>query len=168
MSNGEPSSKRGWRFLDAADWVDEQFETEAVQSIVMNDTSSKSRFLDAAELVEPLFRERFPNPYAGETDEEFAARRARTKPKRRVNLVQWPPETPERHGERMQRLRQVRSANVRSATSPTRLPGSDQTVHRAGTSGTLQGPLGTHASSRSTSSAQETTQAHGARCLPSE
>ena len=110
MSALDQPSRRGSRFLDAADWVDEQFDKEEVQRIVMNNSSSKSRFLDAAELVEPWFRQEFPHPYSGETDEDFAARQARTKPERRANMVQWPAETPEEHLMRMKRLRKVCSA----------------------------------------------------------
>ena len=109
MSALDQPSRRGSRFLDAADWVDEQFAKEEVQRIVMNN-SSKSRFLDAAELVEPWFRQQFPHPYSGETDEDFAVRQARTRPKRRANMVQWSAESPEEHMNRMKRLRKVCSA----------------------------------------------------------
>ncbi|RPD52136.1 hypothetical protein L227DRAFT_618063 [Lentinus tigrinus ALCF2SS1-6] len=108
QSNDEQQAvARGRRFLHGADWVHQMFYSPEVQQIVKN-TASRSRYLDAAEHVEPLFRAQFPTPYLGETDAQFAERQLATKKKqRREQLKQRPPETDEQFKERMGNLREA-------------------------------------------------------------
>ncbi|KAI0710285.1 hypothetical protein C8T65DRAFT_739737 [Cerioporus squamosus] len=98
------SMARGQRFYDALAWVDAEYDTKEVQDLIAN-RNSKSPYLDAAEFVEPKFKERFPHPYPGETAAEFEKRKKAAHSKRRENMVMWKAETEVEHKARMARLR---------------------------------------------------------------
>ena len=98
--------KPGGRFLDAAEWVDAQFESAEVQARLTN-PDSRSPFLDAAEYVEQLFYQEFPNPYPGESDEQFKRRRKKARAKRRPEMQPRAKETEAEFSARMKLLREV-------------------------------------------------------------
>ncbi len=102
-----PSERKPPRFYDAGPWVVQQFNSKEVQDIISN-VNRKKRYLVAAELVEPRFREQFPHPFRGETDDEFQRRRMSNNSARRDKMVRWQAETEMQHKKRMALLRKVR------------------------------------------------------------
>ena len=107
LANFRSERKPGGRFLDAAEWVDAQFDTPEVQARLSN-PDSRSPYLDAAEYVEQQFYKEFPNPYPGESDEHFKRRRKKARAKRRADMQPRPKETEAEFSARMKLLREVR------------------------------------------------------------
>ena len=102
-----PAVRQNYRFTRSElVWIAEQYHTKAIQDILAEAPNTKP-FKRAAIQLEPKFREVFTEPYQGESEADFQARKKRAKAANKIKVQRHMPETQEHWEARMAKLRRV-------------------------------------------------------------